>query len=283
MRIAVCLAGQPRTWKMCYGNIKKTFEVPGVSVDYFIHTWSENGSDYRGYPHENLSQDKLRQGLEEAYCPKVLKIESYTKLGLQRWYSHRHSVCTSLKLRQTWEETHGFTYDWVFYSRLDFCRFRTINVPLLELEAVKNVGADHAILYGSDRIHWSPDMSYHMQDYAWFGSSNDMNLFSCLEQDFYAAEKIHKECPDIFREYCAEDFFAFFAVNRCIEVRELEPFWDYGAPVRQSLEKFNIDLNTEEGLDTYLKILDKYGWYYTEKQLCEFFNVTYSKKTALFV
>lgn len=45
MRIAVCFFGKARAIDENYENIKNTFEAVGVSVDYYISTWHEDGVD----------------------------------------------------------------------------------------------------------------------------------------------------------------------------------------------------------------------------------------------
>jgi len=55
MRIAVCLSGQPRTWRQCYDtwnilfkDLKKNenLKEEDIEVDYFIHTWDFNSKPY---------------------------------------------------------------------------------------------------------------------------------------------------------------------------------------------------------------------------------------------
>ena len=41
MRVAVCISGQSRTWKVAYKSILSFFDM-GANVDFFIHTWDTN-------------------------------------------------------------------------------------------------------------------------------------------------------------------------------------------------------------------------------------------------
>ena len=43
-KIAVCLSGQSRTWRVAKDNILNYFDFKdrGIQVDYFIHTWNVN-------------------------------------------------------------------------------------------------------------------------------------------------------------------------------------------------------------------------------------------------
>jgi hypothetical protein len=73
MRIAVCLSGQPRTWKQCYDTWKFLFndlkknenlKEKDIEVDYFIHTWDFNSKPYSVWTKE-------RYGIEGFLAPPV--------------------------------------------------------------------------------------------------------------------------------------------------------------------------------------------------------------------
>jgi hypothetical protein len=61
MKIAVCLSGQPRTWRQCYDtwnflfkDLKKNENLreTDIEVDYFIHTWDFNSKPYSVWTRE---------------------------------------------------------------------------------------------------------------------------------------------------------------------------------------------------------------------------------------
>jgi hypothetical protein len=66
MKIAVCLSGQPRTWKQCFESwnllfdtLKKNKDLEGkdVEVDYFIHTWDFNSKPYSVWTKERYGME----------------------------------------------------------------------------------------------------------------------------------------------------------------------------------------------------------------------------------
>jgi len=66
MKIAVCLSGQPRTWRQCYDtwnilfkDLKKNENLKDedIEVDYFIHTWDFNSKPYSVWTRERWGMD----------------------------------------------------------------------------------------------------------------------------------------------------------------------------------------------------------------------------------
>ena len=71
MRIAVCLSGQPRTWRQCYDTWNFLFKElkrnenlreTDIEVDYFVHTWDFNSKPYSVWTRE-------RYGIEGFQAP----------------------------------------------------------------------------------------------------------------------------------------------------------------------------------------------------------------------
>ena len=71
MKIAVCLSGQPRTWRQCYDtwnflfkDLKKNENLreTDIEVDYFVHTWDFNSKPYSVWTRE-------RYGIEGFQAP----------------------------------------------------------------------------------------------------------------------------------------------------------------------------------------------------------------------
>jgi hypothetical protein len=71
MRIAVCLSGQPRTWRQCYDTWNFLFKElkrnenlreTNIEVDYFVHTWDFNSKPYSVWTRE-------RYGIEGFQAP----------------------------------------------------------------------------------------------------------------------------------------------------------------------------------------------------------------------
>lgn len=129
MRIAVCLSGQLRNWKIGKDNQKwfwTTANHEVVEVDYFAHTW-----DY--------SMD--REGVSQPYVEREVTTEEFTEFkeffnlkgsildskrnkyffGNDHWSSLFYSLSQSLLLKRKYELENKFEYDVVVKSRPDVC------------------------------------------------------------------------------------------------------------------------------------------------------------------
>ncbi len=123
MRIAVCLSGQPRTWKTASKNIKKYFELKGATVDYFIHTWDTN--TYRDLNDTSDRKQDYKVSKEEAveirntYNPLLMEFEEYDVKKFQRWTALFYSFMKSVWLKKKYELENDFEYDLVIKTRFD--------------------------------------------------------------------------------------------------------------------------------------------------------------------
>lgn len=128
IRIAVCLSGQPRTWKRTHANIKKFFNNVkvmnngNIRIDYFIHTWNMNSwRDKSSQPHpgKNVTHDDNKE-IIDAFNPKDSIFEVFKKHRFPRaWDAMFYSHEQSLMLKRTTELSENFQYDVVFKARFD--------------------------------------------------------------------------------------------------------------------------------------------------------------------
>lgn len=118
-RIAVCLSGEPRTWKtaapsvLSYFDVKQAHDGREVEVDYFIHTWATNSW--------KTGEKAVRadtSGIHSAYRPKGIKVESQ-KLRNNVWGSLFESQYRSFLSKRDYEVEQQGEYDLVIKSRLD--------------------------------------------------------------------------------------------------------------------------------------------------------------------
>jgi hypothetical protein len=114
MRIALCLSGQPRTWRRTRESLMAFFA--GHELDVFLHTWRE------GDPAEIAA-------LQAAYAPRALKVEERPLFVAEKRllaanfpvrppltvFDMLHSVAASLALAAQ----SGETYDLVVRARFD--------------------------------------------------------------------------------------------------------------------------------------------------------------------
>jgi hypothetical protein len=80
MRVAICLSGQPRTWKECLPNWLDSMELVD-RPDFFFHFWDYNTlpsllASYKKSIVDEKLQDVEKQDIIDALAPKKFKFES---------------------------------------------------------------------------------------------------------------------------------------------------------------------------------------------------------------
>jgi hypothetical protein len=135
MRIAVCISGQPRTWRTAADNIKNYFNVD-AQVDYFIHTWDTNSFRNSNEKHTMkkdcpIDENEITE-IRKTFNPVAIEIDkySYEKYG-KHWSSLFFSFMKSVLLKRKYEIENDFLYDIVVKTRFDVNFF---------LEGVSNIG-----------------------------------------------------------------------------------------------------------------------------------------------
>lgn len=115
MRVAVCLSGEPRTWKTSVNNIKQFFG----DVDYFIHTWRGNswriGSDWN---YQTLKSEDVEE-IGDIYNAKAFIHQPPKFITNTIYGSLFESMRKSFILKRDYELENGFEYDIVVKARLD--------------------------------------------------------------------------------------------------------------------------------------------------------------------
>lgn len=146
MKIAICLNGQPRTWKQCYPKWIEIFQPQG-EVDFFFHMWNYNTlpnllATYNGgmaIIDEPLKQEEL-DDIVQTIKPKKFVFESRkpieywnTKIPVDQqfgfWSKEQfYSLYYSSLLKREYELANDFRYDAVVRLRTDL--FFTEDIPL---------------------------------------------------------------------------------------------------------------------------------------------------------
>jgi hypothetical protein len=117
MRIAVCICGQPRTWRTSSENIKQYFNVD-AEVDYFIHTWDTNS--YGGVDELVDDPDIELKGIKDSFNPKLIILEHYDpEIDRFGWQHIFRSFMKSIWLKKNYEIENDFIYDIVIKTRFD--------------------------------------------------------------------------------------------------------------------------------------------------------------------
>ena len=130
-RIAVCLSGQPRHWKLAADNIKRFFDFSerhhpetGIEVvtDYFIHTWDVN-TWRKPKTDWSVFDDEVHGDIDsivDTYKPKAWVMDTFVKEEhLRAWDPMFYSHARSLMLKRDYELEQDFQYDLVIKARLD--------------------------------------------------------------------------------------------------------------------------------------------------------------------
>jgi len=123
MRIAVCISGQPRTWRTSYKNIQNYFDIEGVEVDYFIHTWDTNI-----YRKKDETADKKtifptvdteEEELTKCFNPVSIIFEKFNSPDFPYYFPLFYSFMKSVWLKRKHEIENDFLYDIVIKTRFD--------------------------------------------------------------------------------------------------------------------------------------------------------------------
>ena len=126
-RVAVCLSGQPRTWRTAKDNILSYFDLKdkGIEVDFFIHIWDTN--QYRkknDVNWVNRKNEKVlyteRDEIAKAFNAVSIEMEEYKDDShVTLWASLLYSFMKSVWLKRKYEIENDFRYDLVIKARTD--------------------------------------------------------------------------------------------------------------------------------------------------------------------
>jgi len=140
--VAVCLSGQPRTWRSAKENLRKYFDrktnvaysvKERVHVDYFIHTWDVNSYRDKSQPrseNENFSNTD-EQDIRDEFLPTEMEYEKFIEdWHLPTWSGLFYSFMKSVYLKRQYELENDFVYDLVIKTRFDVNFLQTGTNPL---------------------------------------------------------------------------------------------------------------------------------------------------------
>jgi len=195
-RIAVCLSGELRTYKVVLPNIKSYFEsiVPNftdnteIVIDYFIHTWNHNTWKSHETPGKNPKwQTPEPVEFEIDLIRRYLNVIEYrvdnhlTGVDLGVWKPLFYSMYYSNYLKRKHEIENGFEYDMVFKHRLDIALNPVFKFHLHPIE--------NYIVYSGAHVGRMPHElnCYNFDDVIFYGTSLTMDLMSNISR--YLIEK----------------------------------------------------------------------------------------------
>ena len=124
-RIAVCLSGEPRTWRIAAPAILSYFDIgyahnsEPVQVDYFIHTWkSDSWRATSSAAHEQVSLTDPGIDIGDKFAPVGMRTDPPLENNTV-WGSLFTSQHKSFLLKREHELKMRWEYDVVVKSRLD--------------------------------------------------------------------------------------------------------------------------------------------------------------------
>jgi len=182
-RIAVCLSGESRTYKVALDNIKYYFDniisAPDVEVvvDYFIHTWDSNTWKTHEFPGHNPSWEnsniiKLDIDLIKTHLNLIdYRVDtSMTGDDLGVWKPLFYSAFYSNHLKRKHEITENFEYDMVFKHRMDIALNPNLPYHIFPLE-------NYMIYNGALAGRMPRELNYYnFCDVIYYGTSFTMDL-----------------------------------------------------------------------------------------------------------
>jgi len=163
LKIAVQLYGHLRTFEICAPALKKHV-LDHYDCDVFIHTWDEIGysmNETQGSKEKKVIpvDDEVLAKVEKLYKPKVLKVESQTKINENGIFDKdlsAHTWCFGAKylsysqyqsslIRDRYQREKKLVYDFVVASRPDI-----ILLDTLDIQSVKK----YFLFYEQTSIHF---------------------------------------------------------------------------------------------------------------------------------
>ena len=192
IRVALCLSGQMRAFRMCHRNLKKNILIP-LKPDVFIHTWKYAGVTTKAY--EDMRGEEITPGiLDFLYAPKKAVIEDFKDEYSKELDGMRipdilvvkgendykgqlpmfYKMYQCNKLKSQYEKEHGFKYDVVIRLRSDLRICRSLPKKIFrDLDAIWTEGISDKRYRVCDRfaISNSVNMDYytsvweHLRDY----------------------------------------------------------------------------------------------------------------------
>lgn len=125
MKIAICLTGQLRNWRLGWENQKWFWtRNPDFEVDFFAHTWNyseDREACSKPYIKREVTKEEYQEFIDAFDIKKSIfddmPVTSFQ--GSDHWGALFYSLVHSLMLKREYEIENNFTYDLVIKSRPD--------------------------------------------------------------------------------------------------------------------------------------------------------------------
>ena len=165
--VAICLSGETRSLELTIRFFKYLASIEDIDFHFFIATWESNYNQYL----KKIPNLKSISILDETEYAKNIKVES--NLSNNHRYSFLLKKCNLLK--QEYELTHNFIYDYVVMSRPD-CVFAGLHECIVDIL----LGREHAKF--NNNLYLPDSIQYNRQHY---NADDNIALSSSYISDIY--------------------------------------------------------------------------------------------------
>jgi len=207
-KIAVCLSGQARHWKIATENIKKFFDYSAlhqfhtktpIETHFFIHTWDINTWRYPKSEHKHYYSEKHNdlESIKEAFKPKAIRQDTWDhNIFVRAWDSMFYSFEKSVLLKREYELQNNINYDAVVKARLDVIYNPSQQIPFHKIYPGID-GLIPGMCYSSNPINkFTYEYNYNnFDDVLFYADSRTMDMVSRLYESY---KKLHN--PEVTKQ-----------------------------------------------------------------------------------
>jgi hypothetical protein len=205
MKIALCISGQPRTWKRCYQSWFDAVSHLSNDIDVFYHMWNFNtmpnsavGMVEGGVIQPSIVPIDELEEIKETLKPKMYRYEARKKLPRDdvenpiAWWTRPqfYGIKQAAFLKRKYEIQNNFEYDVVFRLRTDLLFTHKIGSHLLHEPAKPNTMYScvnlHDSRWGAFRIG---DIFYYADSFTYDQAARYYDSFNYLESQYVSPIK----------------------------------------------------------------------------------------------
>jgi hypothetical protein len=166
MNLSICLSGKPKFFKKSFFYIKNNLIDNFDNLDFFLHCWETDITDYDKQEIINLYNPKKYLFEKEKIHILNYPFKQSTILP-NNVFSMFYSIMKSNELKKEYEQENNMNYDWVFRLRFDFALNKFFNNDIL-----KNLDGSSIYLNNFEK---SPNP--HCADCFAFSTSKNMDIY----------------------------------------------------------------------------------------------------------
>jgi thiol-disulfide isomerase/thioredoxin len=129
MKVAICIVGNPRSFKRTFPSVKKNL-LKQTPADIFIHTYNQTGQE-----RSDVNVDGTAEEYIELYSPVRSKIEelNFNFQMLQTMEPYFKSCYEVMQLVKNYEQEYNFQYDIIIKTRADIEYLKPLDIKILDI------------------------------------------------------------------------------------------------------------------------------------------------------